>query len=148
MVFLAVGSKKIFASPVAPPVAILQPAPVQAVLGTQTPQNQTPSVATSTPTASSVAPIVPTQPPSPAATKNFVTITGTPTGYLNVRDQPSLGGNIISKVYPGQTYPYSQSQNGWYLIKLTDGHYGWIDGQYTGSGSKINRDINNDNDSE
>lgn len=57
-------------------------------------------------------------------------INSTPTGYLNVRNAPSPSGNIVTQVHPGETYPYTATQNGWYQITLTNGTSGWVSGQY------------------
>ncbi len=65
---------------------------------------------------------------APAANK--LTITATPTGYLNIRDMPSTGGNIIAQAHPGETYAYADQQNGWYKVALSGGQTGWVDGQY------------------
>jgi hypothetical protein len=57
-------------------------------------------------------------------------ITDTPTGWLNVRDDASLDGNIITKVYPNEEYEYTNEQNGWYQIILSNGELGWIFGKF------------------
>ena len=68
-------------------------------------------------------------PPTSTPTTKL-TITQTPTGYLNVRSQPSSAGTIVTKVHPGETYVYTNKQNSWYQITLNDGTQGWISGQY------------------
>ena len=67
---------------------------------------------------------------SPQPFSQQLKINETPTGYLNVRSQPSLIGEIISKVGPGQSYPFTQQQNGWYLITLPDKQQGWVSAEY------------------
>jgi hypothetical protein len=57
-------------------------------------------------------------------------ITDTPTGWLNVRDDSALDGKAITKVYPGEEYEYTDEQNGWYQIVLSDGKHGWIFGKF------------------
>jgi hypothetical protein len=59
-----------------------------------------------------------------------VLILQTPTGFLRVRDQPSLGGNEISQVKPGETYQLLDERTDWYQIKLTNGQTGWISSEY------------------
>jgi len=59
-----------------------------------------------------------------------VTITKTPTGYLNVRQQPSSSSTLVAKVNPGETYQYTAVKNGWYQIVLKDGTTGWVLGTY------------------
>lgn len=72
-------------------------------------------------------PVIPT--PTPSLT-HALTITSTPTGYLNVRNGPSTTDNQITQVHPGETYPYTATQNGWYQITLPNGTTGWVSGQY------------------
>jgi N-acetylmuramoyl-L-alanine amidase len=59
-----------------------------------------------------------------------VLILQTPTGFLRVRDQPSLGGNEITQVKPGETYQLLDERTDWYQIKLTNGQTGWISSEY------------------
>ena len=51
-------------------------------------------------------------------------------GYLNVRSEPSVSGDIVTKVNPGETYEYTKEENGWYYITLDDGSVGWVSGDY------------------
>jgi len=59
-----------------------------------------------------------------------IIVLSTPTGFLRVRDQASLGGNEIAEVKPGETYQLLGEQTGWYQIKLINGQSGWISSQY------------------
>ncbi len=59
-----------------------------------------------------------------------ILILDTPTGFLNVRESASLGGSIIQKVNPGDSFDLISEQTGWYEIKLTDGKIGWVNSQY------------------
>ena len=59
-----------------------------------------------------------------------VLILQTPTGFLRVRDQASLGGAEIAEVNPGETYQLLDEKTSWYQIKLTSGKTGWISSQY------------------
>ena len=54
----------------------------------------------------------------------------TPTGFLNVRSEPSVSGEVIEKVDPGETYTYTEEQDGWYKIKVSSGEEGWVSGEY------------------
>ena len=67
---------------------------------------------------------------SSALTVAKVLILQTPTGFLRVRDNPSLGGSEIAQVKPGETYDFLNEQNGWYEIKLNNGQTGWISSEY------------------
>jgi hypothetical protein len=69
---------------------------------------------------------------SPSATTlaiSKVLILQTPTGFLRVRDQASLGGAEIGQVKPGETYTLLDEQSGWYKIKFNNKE-GWISSQY------------------
>jgi len=59
-----------------------------------------------------------------------VIVLNTPTGFLRVRDQPSLGGNEVGQVKPGETYQLLDERADWYQIKLTNGQSGWISSEY------------------
>jgi hypothetical protein len=136
LALLVFGSKHLFTTASAKPVISLQPNTVPAVLGAQTQQNQNVPTTSSTPSTLQTT-LIQTKPsptpttPAPTVAQNLIKITTTPTGYLNVRDQASLDGNIIGKVYPGATYTYTTQQGNWYLILLKSKRHGWIDGQYT-----------------
>lgn len=64
----------------------------------------------------------------PSVTK--IIILETPTGFLRVRDDASLGGNQIGQVLPGEKYDLLDEKNSWYEIKLKDGKTGWVSTQY------------------
>lgn len=91
---------------------------VMAILGTEGNENYvSPSV-------------VPTASPS-AALKLLVKIKNTPTGFLRVRENPSLSGTEITRVKPGETFPFIDEQTSWYQIQLTNGSKGWISSDYS-----------------
>lgn len=64
-----------------------------------------------------------------------IQILDTGIGYLNVRNKPSLAGNIISKVNVGDKFDVidtSSTVSGkWYYINYKDNLFGWIDSRYT-----------------
>ena len=64
-----------------------------------------------------------------------VKILSTPTGFLRVRQEPSIAASEISQVKPGETYELIDEKTGWFEIKLTSGNFGWISSQYA---SKVN----------
>ncbi len=66
----------------------------------------------------------------PSVTAPMVVILDTPTGFLRVRQNASVGATEIGRVTPGETVELVQESNGWYLIKLSDGAEGWISAQY------------------
>ena len=59
-----------------------------------------------------------------------VTILSTPTGFLRVRQEASLGSIEIGQVKPGESYELVDERTGWYQIKLTNSQKGWISSQY------------------
>jgi len=62
--------------------------------------------------------------------QQLVAIKQTPTGWLNVRKLPSTSSEILTKVFPGESYPFSEVKNGWYNILLKDLTEGWVSGEY------------------
>jgi uncharacterized protein YgiM (DUF1202 family) len=130
---LIIFSKHLFAVTSATSGISLHSNVALSVLGDQTPQVQT-KLAVTTLTSRLALPVQavaePAPSPTPASAQNSIKITNTPTGYLNVRIEPSLDAAIISKVHPGEIYTYTSTQGGWYLIQLKSNHYGWIDGEY------------------
>lgn len=65
--------------------------------------------------------------PSPSTS---VKIKSTPTGFLRVRDDASLGGVEITRVNPGDTFPLVEEKPSWYKIQLPEGKSGWISSDY------------------
>lgn len=53
----------------------------------------------------------------------------TPTGFLNVRSAPGVGGQILTTVDPGEEFIFTEEKNGWYKI-TADGKEGWVSGEY------------------
>lgn len=85
------------------------------------------------PTDLTAAPNTPQPTASPSASPTpgpQVTILQTPTGFLRVRDNPSLGAGEIAQVHPGETYSLISSQDGWFEIQLPDNQQGWISSSY------------------
>lgn len=71
---------------------------------------------------------------SPSATpsrgKETVTILNTPTGFLRVRQDPSVNAAEVGRVNPDEVFDLLDEQTGWYKIKLKAGVEGWISAQY------------------
>ncbi|MDP3998331.1 MAG: SH3 domain-containing protein [bacterium] len=116
------------------PTPTLTPTPTPTPSGKPSKTTPTPTPKTSaTPTPKSGTP-APKATPSPVSLpRPYVTITETPTGYLNVRSDSSTGSTstILTKVYPGESYALvDQTTNGWYKITYAAGKEGWISGQY------------------
>lgn len=70
--------------------------------------------------------------PSATLQKPYVEIKDTPTGFLRVRQGPSISATESGQVKPGDKLPLLDSQSGWYLISgtFTATSSGWISGQY------------------
>ena len=66
--------------------------------------------------------------------KPYVKIKDTPTGWLNVRSEPSTTGKeetIIETISPGEIYKFIEmTDNGWYKIEYAKGKEGWVAAQY------------------
>lgn len=81
-------------------------------------------------TASSVQPKAKATPPA----KPYVEVLDTPTGFLNVRKEPSTSGEILLKVKPGEFYILLDEQtvsgSVWYKIVYEVDKEGWVSGQY------------------
>lgn len=51
--------------------------------------------------------------------------------YLNVRAAPSREGEILTKIYSEETYPYlNETKSGWWKIEYETGKEGWVSGTY------------------
>jgi hypothetical protein len=60
----------------------------------------------------------------------MVTILKTPTGFLRVRQEPSVSGLEITQIKPQEKYLLVEEKAGWFKIKLTNQVLGWISSQY------------------
>jgi uncharacterized protein YgiM (DUF1202 family) len=61
-----------------------------------------------------------------------VEILSTSTGFLRVRSEPSILGEEIGRVEPGERYPYldEDEDTDWLKIEYEEGKEGWVSGQY------------------
>lgn len=85
-----------------------------------------------TPTPKSSATPKPSTTPVPTPEKPYVVIKETPTGWLRVRSQPSQTAEELTKVYPGNSFPYlNEEKYGWYKIEYEEGKEGWVSGTYS-----------------
>lgn len=64
------------------------------------------------------------------AGSTIVEVTSTPTGFLNIRENPSIGGTLLIQASPGDKFVFLEEQSGWYKILLKDGTEGWATKQY------------------
>lgn len=59
-----------------------------------------------------------------------VVVKQTPTGFLRVRDKPSLSGKELARVNVGDTLILLEELSGWDRIKLSDGTEGFVSSTY------------------
>ncbi|MBI4036924.1 PEGA domain-containing protein [Candidatus Daviesbacteria bacterium] len=59
-----------------------------------------------------------------------VIVKQTPTGFLRVRDKPSVAGQEISQVSVGQTLILIEELSGWDKVKLDNGTEGYVSASY------------------
>ena len=52
------------------------------------------------------------------------------TSALNVRKGPSTKNGIVTKIYKGDKVTITDSSNGWYKVKLSNGKTGWVSDDY------------------
>ncbi|HLD26687.1 MAG TPA: PEGA domain-containing protein [Patescibacteria group bacterium] len=68
---------------------------------------------------------------SATKTKIIVEVKDTPTGWLRVREEPTIIASETAKVNPKDIFTVLDEQNGWYKIEYEKGKEGWISAQYT-----------------
>lgn len=61
---------------------------------------------------------------------NTVQILDTPTGWLRVREEPTLSGSESARVNPGQRFELLEEQTGWFKIRIDGLNEGWISSEY------------------
>jgi len=61
---------------------------------------------------------------------NKVIINETETGWLNVRSAPGTNHEIMTRINPGETYPFLEKEEGWYKIEFQENSFGWIASRY------------------
>lgn len=59
-----------------------------------------------------------------------VLVKQTPTGFLRVRDKPTLSGKEITRVNTGDTLVFLEDLSGWTKVKLSDGTEGFVSSSY------------------
>lgn len=59
-----------------------------------------------------------------------VYVKNTPTGFLRVRDKPSLAGKEITQVKPGDTLILLEELSAWDRVRLSDGTEGFVSSSY------------------
>lgn len=91
----------------------------------------TPTKVKPTTTTTDVTPLPKQSSGSATVAKPYVEILDTPTGWLKVRETPSVGGAELAKVNPGDMFSYRESStSGWFNIQYISGKWGYISSQY------------------
>ena len=62
--------------------------------------------------------------------KTSIVVKDTPTGFLRVREEPSISASEAAQVKPGDTFDLVDEQDGWYKIEYEKGKEGWVFSQY------------------
>jgi len=62
--------------------------------------------------------------------KTFVTIKETPTGWLRVRQEPSLSASESAKIKVGEKYELLEEKDDWYKIKFNGNKEGLLEGEF------------------
>lgn len=65
---------------------------------------------------------------TPKVTK--VVILDTPTGFLRVRSDATIGAEEVTRVNPGDEFELINEKEGWFAIKLANGKTGWVSQSY------------------
>jgi len=60
-----------------------------------------------------------------------VTIKETPTGWLRVREEPSIDASESAKIKPGETYDLVEEKDNWYKIKYNNNKDGLVEGEFS-----------------
>lgn len=69
--------------------------------------------------------------PSPTlAVSRTVTVKTTPTGFLRVRETPSLNGSEITRVNSGDKLTLLEEKPGWDKVSTSDGKEGYVSSEY------------------
>lgn len=69
------------------------------------------------------------QTPSIAKTPEVI-VKKTPTGFLRVRDKPSLAGKEVAQVKPEEMLILLEELGGWYRVRLSSGIEGYVSSSY------------------
>lgn len=59
-----------------------------------------------------------------------LTVKQTPTGFLRVRDKPSVTGKEVAKVVPGDSLVLLEELNGWDKVRMDNGTEGFVSASY------------------
>ena len=60
----------------------------------------------------------------------MVVIENTPTGWLRVRSGPGTSYEVVTRVYPEDSFPLLGEEEGWYNIQIDEETSGWVSSVY------------------
>ena len=63
-------------------------------------------------------------------TGNKIVIKDTPTGWLRVREEPTVNASEAARVNPGDKFDLIEEKDNWYKIEYEKGSFGWISSEY------------------
>lgn len=63
--------------------------------------------------------------------KTYVVIKDTPTGWLRVREEPTVAASEAARVNPQTKFELLEEKDNWYKIEYETGKTGWISAEYT-----------------
>jgi len=66
----------------------------------------------------------------PTTNTPMVIVKNTPTGFLRLRDKPSLAGVEVARIDEGTELVLLEELNGWFKVKTSDGKEGYVSSQY------------------
>lgn len=87
---------------------------------------------TPTPKGSTTPKVSPTKASSSSSSSSAktVTILETGTGWLRVREKPESNATELAKVDVGESFPFFETETGWYQIEYEKGKKGWVSSKY------------------
>ena len=62
--------------------------------------------------------------------KITIKIKETGTGFLRVREEPSISASEAAQVKPGEEFDVLEEKNSWYKIEYEENKEGWVSGEY------------------
>lgn len=62
--------------------------------------------------------------------KTFLVVKDTPTGWLRVRESPSIAASEAAKVNPKDKFELLDTNDGWFKIEYLTGKFGWVSSEY------------------
>lgn len=66
----------------------------------------------------------------PVQTNPQLVVKSTPTGFLRVREKPTISSNEVTRVNTGDTVFLIEETNGWMKVRLSDGKEGYVASDY------------------